>query len=118
MRDEALGQPFGIELSREGEALVVALSGALAAECEERFNESLRRCDELDPSIVVIDLRRLTFIDSAGLKMILTASARLRDEGRRVAVVRGKAQVQRLFELTGAERALTVVDHPSEALAG
>jgi anti-anti-sigma factor len=52
---------------------------------------------------VILDLSELTFIDSSGLHVIVTAHARLADAGRRLTLVPGCHQVQRIFELTGIE---------------
>lgn len=60
---------------------------------------------------LVLDLRKLTFLDSSGLRLIL-ATDEARD-ARRVVVVRGPAQVDRVFELTGTGARLTIVDDPS-----
>jgi anti-sigma B factor antagonist len=62
-----------------------------------------------DAKTLVLDLRRLSFLDSSGLRLILSAA----QGSRRVVVVRGPAQVDRVFELTGAAERLDIVDDPS-----
>ena len=58
---------------------------------------------------VILDLSRLTFMDSRGLHAILTARGRLAEMGCRLVLVRGPHQIQRLFELTGLEGVLEFV---------
>ena len=60
---------------------------------------------------VVVDLRRLTFIDSIGLAT-LVASAKARvDEGKSpLQFIRGPDQVQRLFEITQEDTLLEWVE--------
>jgi len=50
---------------------------------------------------LVLDLRGVTFMDSTGLHAVLLARDECAKRGCRFALVRGSAQVQRLFELSG-----------------
>jgi hypothetical protein len=45
------------------------------------------------------------------------AHQRMHDAGRRLVLVRARAHVQRLFDLTGVSESLTIVDSPDAALA-
>jgi anti-sigma B factor antagonist len=60
--------------------------------------------------LIVVDLRRLTFIDSAGIRLILGAEAAARRSARRLLIVRGPAQIDRLFDLVGLSDRLQAVD--------
>lgn len=62
---------------------------------------------------LVLDLRDLVFLDSSGLRLILTSTESERAGGREVYVVKGPAQVNRVFELTGAGERLNLIDDPS-----
>jgi anti-sigma B factor antagonist len=62
---------------------------------------------------LVLDLRRLTFIDSSGLRLILTTAEKWGGDSRQLFIVRGPAQVERVFELTGAGARLNLVEDPS-----
>lgn len=55
---------------------------------------------------VILDLSQLTFMDSSGLHAILTARGRLADADCRLVLLRGRHQVQRLFELSGIDGVL------------
>jgi anti-anti-sigma factor len=60
--------------------------------------------------LIVIDLRGLTFMDSTGLGALISANAVARRCGSRLVLIRGRDQVERLFELTGLTETLAVVD--------
>jgi anti-anti-sigma factor len=60
--------------------------------------------------LVIIDLRQLTFISSAGLHVIAAADARARRSNRRLVFVRGPAQIDRVFELVGLADQLEMID--------
>ena len=67
----------------------VALMGELDLSTVAKVQEELRKVEADAPPTVVVDLSRLTFLDSTGLRCIVTADERARDEGRRVVIVRG-----------------------------
>ena len=58
----------------------------------------------------MVDLSKLTFLDSTGLRCIVTADERAREEGRRIVIVRGPDAVQRVFSITRLEERLEMVD--------
>ena len=57
--------------------------------------------------MIVLDLRKLEFIDSSGLHVIFKADRRT---GPRLLILKGPARVQRDFELCGLEELLTFID--------
>ncbi len=64
--------------------------------------------------LVVVDLRRLVFIDSTGLEAILRFESSARADGVELAVVRGPRAVERLFSVMQLDRRLRIVDDPAE----
>jgi anti-anti-sigma factor len=61
---------------------------------------------------VVLDMRELTFIDSSGLRALIMADQRVRDQGGRFVVVRGPEPVNEVLEMTGVARRIELVDEP------
>ncbi len=59
---------------------------------------------------VVIDLSALSFLDSTGLRTIVTADQRARKTGRRLAIVKGPETVHRVFTITRLDERLDMVD--------
>jgi anti-anti-sigma factor len=88
----------------------VALVGELDLSTVAKVQEELRRIEADSPPTVVVDLSKLTFLDSTGLRCIVTADERAREEGRRVVIVRGPDPVQRVFAITRLEERLEMVD--------
>jgi anti-anti-sigma factor len=65
-------------------------------------------------SAVELDLSRLTFMDSTGLRAVLRAQELCAEHGCDFLVIPGSGQVLRLLELTGTIDALPLADaHPS-----
>jgi anti-anti-sigma factor len=65
---------------------------------------------------IVFDLRRLIFMDAAGLRTILRANERARAGAFELVVVRPRGTANRVFTLTRAGLELSMVDEP-EVLA-
>jgi anti-anti-sigma factor len=88
----------------------VALMGELDLSTVAKVQEELRKVEATSPPTFVVDLSKLTFLDSTGLRCIVTADERARDQGRRVVIVRGPDPVQRVFAITRLEERLEMVD--------
>ena len=100
--------------SEERDGLVhVALRGELDLSSAGKLQEELRRVEATAPPVIVLDLSKLVFLDSTGLRCLVTADERARDEGRRVVIVRGPDPVQRVFSITRLEERLEMVDDAS-----
>ncbi|HUJ35279.1 MAG TPA: STAS domain-containing protein [Solirubrobacteraceae bacterium] len=116
MTESAVNSDFSVEQHNEGGAAVVAVAGELdlrtSPELEERLNREFAGGAEL----VILDLRQIEFMDSTGLRVVLSAHQRAHETGRRFALVRGADQVERVLTLTGVRDLLTVVDAPEELL--
>jgi anti-sigma B factor antagonist len=100
--------------SEDRDGLVhVALQGELDLSTVGKVQDELRRVEAASPPVVVLDLSKLTFLDSTGLRCLVTADERARDAGRRVVIVRGPDAVQRVFSITRLEERLEMVDDAS-----
>ena len=100
--------------SEERNGLVhIALRGELDLSTVEKVQEELRRAEAGSPPVLLLDLSRLTFLDSTGLRAVVTANERAREEGRRLVVVRGPDAVHRVFTITRLEEHLEIVDDAS-----
>ncbi len=98
-------------MSEDRDGLVhVALVGELDLSTVAKVQEELRRVEASSPATLVVDLSKLTFLDSTGLRCIVTADERARTEGRRIVIVRGPDAVQRVFAITRLEERLEMVD--------
>lgn len=88
----------------------VALVGELDLSSVAKVQEELRRVEASSPATLVVDLSKLTFLDSTGLRCIVTADERARADGRRIVIVRGPDPVQRVFTITRLDDRLEMVD--------
>jgi anti-sigma B factor antagonist len=106
---EGFPEPMHTELTRHGDTVIVAASGEIDLSSADRLQAQLR--DLLSSfSRVVLDLRRVVFIDSTGLRCMLAVDKASRETGVEFLLVPGPREVQRLFRLTGADAALRFID--------
>ena len=91
----------------------IALRGELDLSSVSKVEDELKRVEANAPGVLVLDLSRLSFLDSTGLRCLVTADQRARDDGRRLVLVRGPDQVQRVFAITRLEERLEMVDDAS-----
>ena len=100
---------FHLHTTAIGPVALITLRGELDVLATAELESELERVTE---DIVALDLRWLLFLDSAGLRTILLARDRLGSEDRRLVLVRGSRDVQRIFELTRTTLRLEFVDAP------
>jgi anti-sigma B factor antagonist len=109
---------FQVDVSSDGRASVIAVSGELDLASSGALDDELARIATSGVTQIVVDLRELEFMDSTGLSTLVTAHQRAEDAGQQFGLVRGPQQVQRLLSLTGVEDRLRFADTPEELLGG
>lgn len=90
----------------DGASARVTLRGELDLANVDAAEEALLAAEQINRDVVLLDLSALTFIDSSGLRFVLRADRRSRENGRRLRLVPGPPEVQRVFRLTGMEERL------------
>jgi anti-sigma B factor antagonist len=94
----------------------VRLTGDLQHDHAHTLDMQLQRV-EATATTLVIDLRGLSFLDPAGLGGLLAARRRAARAGRRLVLVRGQRNVDRVLMLAGLEQAFEVVTELDERIA-
>lgn len=97
-------QPFEIEIIQRDDALVLVVQGEIDIATAPLLEQRLTEAEAADPSRLIIDLDRVSFMDSSGLQ-VLVAHTLLDSNGRRIRLTSGSPQVQRLFTVSG------MIDH-------
>jgi anti-sigma B factor antagonist len=112
MLDRELGPTrlFHVESIRVDDRVVLSLEGELDIAGIEELTTHVEQAYASPSPHVLIDLRALTFIDGTGVRAIVGAVLLL---GDRTVIHAGPPRVHRVFELTGAARALPFIDPPT-----
>lgn len=95
---------FVVRASHERETFILALYGELDIATARVLERKLQMAEGVQARRLVIDLSALQFLDSAGLHALIRADERVRAQGRELSLLRGPRAVQRVFELTRADR--------------
>jgi anti-anti-sigma factor len=98
-----------VTLREEAGAVRLLVSGDLDRDNAWALTAAVIRSEVTQPSRLVVDLQRLTFVDVGGLRAISDAARRARRHGCGFAVANPSEPVERLLRLTGLDRALDVV---------
>lgn len=91
--------PFKVERQQTNGNVRIVIRGELDMETGPRAEEELRRAENDQPGVLVLDLRDVTFFDSTGLQLVLDADVRAREEGRTFIVLAGDGEPRRVMEL-------------------
>ena len=102
--------PFAVSNSTCPDGTVrVSLHGELDVATAPTLVEAI---DELrrNDAWFVLDLRKLHFMDSTGLRVVIRVSREVSAGGRTMRVIRGPDLVQKVLEVTGADEMVEYVD--------
>lgn len=108
---------FNVETYNGSQAVVIGVTGELDLASSPALEQELERGAAAQAELVIVDLRKLEFMDSTGLSVLVRAHQRATENGQRFGVVKGPQQVQRLLSLTGVADRLNLADSPDELLA-
>jgi anti-sigma B factor antagonist len=103
-------EPFRIEVEPSRDVVRVVPVGELDLATIDTLRQEVDRLHEAGFNRLVLDLRRLRFMDSTGLRLVLEIDAGSRSDGWDFSLVRGPQAVHRLFEVTNVTDRLDFVD--------
>lgn len=104
-------EALDIHSAMDGPTALLRVGGELDAATAPVLDEALRRATaEGARERVVLDFADLTFVDSAGLSVLVAAHKRLQREGTEFVVAAPSAAVRRLFGIAGLDRVLTITE--------
>jgi anti-anti-sigma factor len=93
---------LSIQSARKGDDHVIALDGDLEIANVAAIESELSTVESGDCRQIVLDLRRLSFLDSTGINLLISAHARATANGRPLALVVDDGPVHRVLDVSGA----------------
>jgi len=100
---------FQISAASEDDAYVIHIEGELdLCECPS-LERALREAEVSPANRILLDLEKLTFIDAAGLSVLVMAWRRSASNGNRLRVTHGKDNVAYMFHLTALDTVLPFI---------
>ena len=82
----------------------LALAGELDVDSANKLEEAVREVCASGTGLV-IDLRKVTFMDSTGLRVLIVAGTLCEEKGHELRIIPGE-DIQRILEMTGLDRVL------------
>lgn len=98
-----------LEITAGDDPVCVRLAGEVDLSNADELGARLLELMRNDATGMVLDLSRLSYLDSSGIRMLLTLVGRLTWRGQQLAIVAPEgSRVRRVLELAGAGEALVV----------
>jgi anti-anti-sigma factor len=91
---------FAVGVRPERDAVYVVPCGELDIATVDELAAQVRELGDAGFDRVVVDLRELTFLDLAGVRLLCELDATARTDGWQLALIQGSAAVRRLLVLT------------------
>ncbi|MDH7479458.1 MAG: anti-sigma factor antagonist [Syntrophomonadaceae bacterium] len=107
-----------METSTEQEVLLVRLKGELDLAAADRVRGELDQRMVLNNTRhLLLDLSRVTFIDSSGIGVILGRYRKLAGSGGRLGILRPQPQVKRILDIAGVSSLVPFYRSEKEGLS-
>jgi anti-sigma B factor antagonist len=114
------GEPRGIEVLEESfdpSGLVLAVSGELDIATAPALRDRLESAIKAGKHRLVIDLHGVDFLDSVALATIVHARKELPEDGKLTLAVEPGSYVELIFESSGLNKMLDLVETREQAIA-
>jgi anti-anti-sigma factor len=92
--------------------VTVRLAGEFDLSGIREFHRALMDARAPQVKRVCVDLRELSFMGASGLRALLELSNRSTRDGFELVVIKGGPLIQRVFEMTGMDSRLALLDAP------
>jgi anti-anti-sigma factor len=106
-----LYEPFTVAVVPDRAEVAVVPVGELDMATRPELEREVRQLLDVGFRRIVIDLRRVQFLDSTTLRFLLELRDRAEPEGYKLILVPGSPAVQRAFEVTGTFQLFAWRDH-------
>jgi anti-anti-sigma factor len=113
MSAELRDEPFGVAVAVDGPVTIISVTGELDLATIGELRDAI-------PAIgaggrCVLDLSRVSFMDSTGVHLLMRLDVRARNQGWSLVVVRGPGAVSRVLEVCRVHERIQVVDDLASA---
>ena len=98
----------------EKSLLRIGMKGALNTDTAPGFEETLSEAVQENWQLLVLDMKELDYISSAGLRVIFKAAKQQKAEGRSLAVANRQPQIEKVFEILQALPDMAVFANDAE----
>ena len=90
--------------------LIVEINGRVDISTAKKFESALLTPIRQGVKEIIVDLASLTYLSSAGLRALLTASQKTHTAGGALMICEASSQVREVLKVSGLSRMITSVD--------
>lgn len=108
---------MGINIEREGATVVAKIDGRLDGANAQEFQGDLTDAIEDSDRAVILDFADLSYISSAGLRVILITAKALKRQDAELAVCSLSDPIREVFEISGFDQIIPVRGNQADAIA-
>ncbi len=99
------------------EAIVARVDGRVDGANAREFQQGLAAVIKASAGAVLLDMEKLSYISSAGLRVVLLAAKELRTQGSKFAICSLSASILEVFKISGFDQIVQIYGSQDEALA-
>ena len=107
---------MAVETVREGEALIAKAEGRISSVNALKFQEELDAAFVDADRLAILDLEQLSYISSAGLRVILVTAKGLQGRNVKFALCSLSESVLEIFQVSGFDKIIPVRDTQAAAI--
>ena len=108
---------MNISTGRQGAVLIAWAEGHVDGSNAQQFHEALESVLNADDRVMALDLSGLTYVSSAGLRIVLLVAKTLQQRRGRLIVCSPPKAVRELFQISGFDKIVAMRESCDEAVA-
>ena len=108
---------MAIDFQRNGGTLIIEAAERVDSTNAQRFLEDLDAAIEPTDQVVILDMEKLTYISSAGLRVVLQTAKTLQRQNSGFALCALSGTVREVFEISGFDQVISIHPSQEEAIA-
>jgi anti-anti-sigma factor len=117
VRERPPEQAMNIETRKVYDVLVIDMSGKLNTKTAGDAGDRIVKIVQGDDKRIVLNLDKLDFVSSAGLRVILTGAKLLQGHRGELKICNAKGKVKQVLETSGFNNLIRIYDSEKEAVA-
>ena len=108
---------MAVETERQGDTLIAKTDGRVDGANAREFQTALEAAIGDSERAVILDMTELSYISSAGLRVILLTAKTLQNQNAKFAVCSLSGPIREVFEISGFDKIISIHATQADALA-
>ena len=108
---------MNVNVERQGDTLIAKTDGRVDGANAREFQTALEAAIDASERAVILDMEELSYISSAGLRVILLTAKALQTQKAKFAVCSLSEPIREVFQISGFDRIISIHASQAEALA-